>query len=248
MASYPPSDCCATGFIHEGEPKGTYIEIADVKAYKTQPGKRDDAIVVILPDIFGIYLPNTLLVADQFASKSGFTTYIPDILLNDQIALEDLNSGKIDIKGWLSRHSNEITKPVVENIMKSIKESNPNKKICVIGYCFGAKFAVQQGSKEGLADVVAIAHPSFVTIEEVAALNVPIILSCAETDSQFPAENRNATQAKLQEIKAIYQMDIFSGVTHGFAARGDPKDENVKYAKEKAFYDQSYFFDYHVRK
>ena len=97
MASYPPSECCVSGFIHEGEPKGTYIEIADVKAYKTQPGKRDDAIVVILPDIFGIYLPNTLLIADQFASKTGFTTYIPDILLNDHIALKDLNSGKIDL-------------------------------------------------------------------------------------------------------------------------------------------------------
>ncbi|CAI8499124.1 unnamed protein product [Hanseniaspora opuntiae] len=224
MASYPPSDCCARGFIHEGEPKGTYIDLDNIKTYKTQAGSRDDAIIVILPDIFGIYLLNTLLIADQFASKSGFTTYIPDILFNDQIALEDLNSGN------------------------SIKAENPDKKICVLGYCFGAKYAVQQGAKDGIADVVAIAHPSFVTIEEVEALKVPIIISCAEVDGQFPADKRAETQAKLQETKATYQIDIFSGVSHGFAARGDPKDENVKYAKEKAFFDQSYFFDYHVKK
>ncbi|GMM40364.1 hypothetical protein FOG50_01216 [Hanseniaspora uvarum] len=246
MASYPPSKCCAEGFIHEGEPKGTYIEIADIKAYKTVAGKREDAVVVILPDIFGIYLPNTLLIADQFASKSGFTTYIPDILFDDQISLEDLGSGKVDFPKWLGNHSNEITKPIVEKALKAIKEQNPNKKICVIGYCFGAKYAVQQGSKEGIADVVAIAHPSFVTIEEVEALNVPILISCAEIDNQFPADKRVETQAKLQEIKATYQIDIFSGVSHGFAARGDPNDKNVKYAKEKVFFDQSYFFDYHV--
>lgn len=246
MASYPPSKCCAEGFIHEGEPKGTYIEIADIKAYKTAAGKREDAVVVILPDIFGIYLPNTLLIADQFASKSGFTTYIPDILFDDQISLEDLGSGKVDFPKWLGNHSNEITKPIVEKALKVIKEQNPNKKICVIGYCFGAKYAVQQGSKEGIADVVAIAHPSFVTIEEVEALNVPILISCAEIDNQFPADKRVETQAKLQEIKATYQIDIFSGVSHGFAARGDPNDKNVKYAKEKVFFDQSYFFDYHV--
>ncbi|KKA02458.1 hypothetical protein D499_0J00690 [Hanseniaspora uvarum DSM 2768] len=246
MASYPPSKCCAEGFIHEGEPKGTYIEIADIKAYKTVVGKREDAVVVILPDIFGIYLPNTLLIADQFASKSGFTTYIPDILFDDQISLEDLGSGKVDFPKWLGNHSNEITKPIVEKTLKAIKEQNPNKKICVIGYCFGAKYAVQQGSKEGIADVVAIAHPSFVTIEEVEALNVPILISCAEIDNQFPADKRVETQAKLQEIKATYQIDIFSGVSHGFAARGDPNDKNVKYAKEKVFFDQSYFFDYHV--
>ena len=246
MASYPPSKCCAEGFIHEGEPKGTYIEIADIKAYKTVAGKREDAVVVILPDIFGIYLPNTLLIADQFASKSGFTTYIPDILFDDQISLEDLGSGKVDVPKWLGNHSNEITKPIVENVLKAIKEQNPNKKICVIGYCFGAKYAVQQGSKEGIADVVAIAHPSFVTIEEVEALNVPILISCAEIDNQFPADKRVETQAKLQEIKATYQIDIFSGVSHGFAARGDPNDKKVKYAKEKVFFDQSYFFDYHV--
>ena len=246
MASYPPSKCCAEGFIHEGEPKGTYIKIADIKAYKTVAGKREDAVVVILPDIFGIYLPNTLLIADQFASKSGFTTYIPDILFDDQISLEDLGSGKVDFPKWLGNHSNEITKPIVEKALKTIKEQNPNKKICVIGYCFGAKYAVQQGSKEGIADVVAIAHPSFVTIEEVEALNVPILISCAEIDNQFPADKRVETQAKLQEIKATYQIDIFSGVSHGFAARGDPNDKNVKYAKEKVFFDQSYFFDYHV--
>lgn len=248
MASYPPSDCCAKGFIHEGEPKGTYIDINDIKTYRTQPGFRDDAIIVILPDIFGIYLPNSLLIADQFACKSGYTTYIPDILFNDQIALEDLNSGKVDVPKWLGNHSNEITREIVEKALKSIKAENPNKKICVIGYCFGAKYAVQQGAKGGFADVVAIAHPSFVTIEEVEALNVPIIISCAEVDSQFPADKRVETQAKLQEIKATYQIDIFSGVSHGFAARGDPKDENVKYAKEKVFFDQSYFFDHHVKK
>ncbi|RCK58927.1 hypothetical protein Cantr_07251 [Candida viswanathii] len=40
-----------------------------------------------------------------------------------------------------------------------------------------------------------------------------------------------------------YQVDLFSGVAHGFAVRGDIKDPVVRYAKEKALSDQLCFFD-----
>ncbi|OBA25804.1 alpha/beta-hydrolase [Hanseniaspora valbyensis NRRL Y-1626] len=250
MASYPPSDCCTKGFLHDGTPTGCYIELGDskIKTYVTKPGFKEDRIIVILPDIFGIYLPNTLMIADQFACKSGYTTYIPDILLNDHIDYSLLVQGKVDINTWKVNHTNEITRPVVEESLKKIKEQNKDKKICVIGYCFGAKFAVQQlNGKDGFADVGAIAHPSGVTIEEVAAISKPILFSCAENDDLFPMENLVATIEKLKENKATYQLDFFSGVSHGFAARGDPSDKNVKYAKEKVFADQTHWFDYHLK-
>lgn len=248
MASYPPSDCCTKGFVHEGTPSGSYIEVSEskIKTYVTKNGSKSDRIVVILPDIFGIYLPNTLLIADQFASKCGYTTYIPDILFDDHIDISVMQKGEIDFNDWKNKHSNEITRPVVEKAMKAIKDLNKDKKICVIGYCFGAKFAVQQMAEGGLADVGAVAHPSFVAIEEIEAIKKPLLISCAETDNIFPAEKRQETTQKLQEIKATYQVDLFSGVEHGFAARGDPSNKAVKYAKEKVFADQCYWFDYHL--
>ncbi|XBW37335.1 hypothetical protein QEN19_002917 [Hanseniaspora menglaensis] len=249
MASYPPADCCAKGFIHKGTPSGTYIELTDskIKTYVTKPGKKEDRVLVILPDIYGIYLPNTLLIADQFASKSGYTTYIPDILLNDHLDVTLMKSGKVDFGEWISRHGSDITKPVVVSALKAIKEANKEKKIAVIGYCFGAKYAIQQGAIDGLADVIAIAHPSFVDAAEVEAITKPLLISAAETDHIFPFDKIFETLEITKKEKMTYQFDLFSGVQHGFAARGDPSDKAVKYAKEKVFFDQTYWFDYHLQ-
>ncbi len=49
-------------------------------------------------------------------------------------------------------------------------------------------------------------------------------MSCAETDSTFPAESRNKAVALLAQDKKTYHVQIFSGVAHGFASRGDLND------------------------
>jgi hypothetical protein len=33
----------------------------------------------------------------------------------------------------------------------------------------------------------------------------------------------------------MYQINLFSGVEHGFAVRGDPSKPDAKFAKEQAF-------------
>jgi hypothetical protein len=52
------SECCVTGHIHDGKPKGAVTEIAGLKTYITGPenGSKDKTILVI-PDIFGYQLP-----------------------------------------------------------------------------------------------------------------------------------------------------------------------------------------------
>ena len=112
-----------------------------------------------------------------------------------------------------------------------------------IGYCFGAKFAVQNLSTNGYLDAAAVAHPSFVSMEEVKAIKRPIIISAAETDQVFTPELRHQTEDELAKLEGVrYQVDLFSGVTHGFAVRGDIKNPIVRYAKEKVLADQLAFF------
>ena len=95
-----------------------------------------------------------------------------------------------------------------------------------IGYCFGAKFAVQNLSINGYLDAAAVAHPSFVSMEEVKAIKRPIIISAAETDQVFAPELRHQTEDELAKLEGVrYQVDLFSGVTHGFAVRGDIKNQ-----------------------
>ena len=49
-----------------------------------------------------------------------------------------------------------------------------------------------------------------------------------ETDQTFPKESRRRAEDILEEVKATYHIQIFSGVTHGFGTRGDPSVENSR--------------------
>jgi dienelactone hydrolase len=52
----------------------------------------------------------------------------------------------------------------------------------------------------------------------------PLFLSCSEIDHTFDAESRRLALDILQERKKTYHYQLFSGVQHGFALRGDPND------------------------
>lgn len=55
-------------------------------------------------------------------------------------------------------------------------------------------------------------------------------------DEIFTTEQRQETEAKLAQNKATYQINLFGGMEHGFAVRGDMEDPKQKFAKEQAFY------------
>ena len=191
-----------------------------------------------MTDVYGNKFNNVLLTADKFAD-AGYKVFAPDILFGDAI----IPDKPIDRDAWFQKHSPEVTKKIVDGFMKLLKLEYDPKFIGVVGYCFGAKFAVQHiNMNEGLANVAAIAHPSFVSIDEIEAIGNerPLLISAAEEDQIFPANMRHLTEEKLKDIHAIYQLDLFSGVAHGFAARGDISNPAVKYAKEKVLLDQLY--------
>ena len=49
----------------------------------------------------------------------------------------------------------------------------------------------------------------------------PLFLSCAEIDHTFPNEFRNRAVDIMQAEKKRFQVQLFQGVEHGFALRGD---------------------------
>jgi dienelactone hydrolase len=67
-----------------------------------------------------------------------------------------------------------------------------------------------------------------------------------ETDSIFTTELRHESEAKLAEIKATYQINLYSGVSHGFAVRGDMENKWEKWAKEKALEQAIEWFRFHL--
>ncbi|KAF7870036.1 hypothetical protein EAF04_004820 [Stromatinia cepivora] len=248
MASNQPARCCTQGIKHEGTPTGSSIKIADtIDAYVAEPKEKvhKDTAVLYLPDVIGIW-QNSQLMADQFAAN-GYYTVIPDILNGDPVPLNRPES--FEIMQWLTRgsdgnnpHTYTYIDPIVEKSIEFLK-SKGYTKIGAVGYCFGAKSVIRFLAEGKGVDVGYVAHPSFTEEHEVSAIKGPLSIAAAETDAIFPPEKRHKTEEILKEIGATYQMNLYSGTSHGFAVRCDMSKAVEKFAKEQAFLQAVTWFD-----
>lgn len=72
--------CCATGSLHTGTPTGRFEKKHGLDCYVAKaPNGNPKGIIVIIPDAFGIALPNNQILADDYA-KHGFTVYLPEFM------------------------------------------------------------------------------------------------------------------------------------------------------------------------
>ncbi|KAH7148449.1 dienelactone hydrolase [Dactylonectria macrodidyma] len=249
MASNPPGQCCATGFLHEGTPTGKLITIGNgIQAYLATPAaaKAHGGVgILYMPDIIGIW-QNSMLMADVFALE-GYTCLVLDLFNGDPAPL---NMDGFDIMSWLAKgssgdnpHTKEFIDPIILSGIKFLRDSGVTR-IGAAGYCFGAKYVVRH-YKDGI-ECGFIAHPSFVEAEELAAITGPLSIAAAETDDIFPTEKRHESEKILIGTKQDYQINLFSGVEHGFSVRGDPNVKVQRFAKEQAFRQAVAWFDNHL--
>ena len=69
------------------------------------------------------------------------------------------------------------------------------------------------------------------------------MIDVPETDDIFPPEKRHESEEILKGTSVVWQINLFSGVEHGFAARGDINNPVIKFAKEQAFFQAVQWFD-----
>ncbi|KAK5114518.1 hypothetical protein LTR62_002453 [Meristemomyces frigidus] len=251
MASNPGGRCCTIGVKHEGEAKGQLKNIGNISTYFAYPeDKKTDNAVLILPDVIGHEFINAQLIADQFAAN-GYFVVMPDLFEGDPIPLNRPES--FDIMAWLQKgrkgkgHGKDQVDPIVEAVIKEMRDNLGVKRIGSVGYCFGAKYVARFLAKGKGIDVGAMAHPSFVDADEIKAMTGPLTIAAAETDQIFPVEKRHETEAMLKEMSIPYQMVLYSDVEHGFAVRADMSKREAKFAKEAAFLQHVQWFDEFVK-
>ncbi|KAH3667197.1 hypothetical protein OGAPHI_002846 [Ogataea philodendri] len=218
----------------EGEPKGEFTKIGNFGVYKT--GSASDKVLAIFPDIYGYRLNNVKLIADRFAENLGIQVFILDLFDEDPI------TEKSDRGAWLTKHSPDKKTPLVKEFLAEVKKTLSPKFLAAIGYCYGAKFVFENLTKDSLLDVGAVAHPSFTQVSDVESLEKPLVISLAEHDEYFSDDLRAKTLEILQKKNIRYQIDLYSGTSHGFSVRGDLSDPVIKYAVEKALLDQIHWF------
>ncbi|KAK3063862.1 hypothetical protein LTS18_012147, partial [Coniosporium uncinatum] len=84
------SDCCLSGTIKNGNPKGQVQEIGGLATYVAEPENGSKTkTVIFLVDIFGWTFNNIRLLADNYA-KAGFYAYVPDVHQGDSLPIEFL--------------------------------------------------------------------------------------------------------------------------------------------------------------
>ncbi|CAM1505797.1 Fc.00g114340.m01.CDS01 [Cosmosporella sp. VM-42] len=230
-----------------GVPTGQMTKVGQNDAYLATPGASNahkNVGILYIPDIFGIWA-NSKLLADQFALK-GYTTLIVDLFNGDAVRLGQLDN--LDIMDYIQNgrngkggHTTKEIDPIIKEALIYMKTEMGLERVGAAGYCFGGKYVVR--NYESGIDVGYMAHPSFVEEDELASITGPLSIAAAEIDSIFPAEKRHRSEEILKKNGNVYQLNLYSGVDHGFAVRRELKEKHVRFAKEQAFLQAVAFFD-----
>ncbi|KAH8113618.1 alpha/beta-hydrolase [Phellopilus nigrolimitatus] len=235
LAQAPGDDCCK-GVKHTGEPKGTIEKIAGLDTYIATPsylaaGQPAKGVILFYADVFGPLFINNKLIQDYFADQ-GFIVVGIDYFLGDPIHIHNDEPG-FDRPAWMAKSQAQAREHEPKWFEAIKNRFGQEMKYTAVGYCFGAPFVCESGAS-GKVVAGAIAHPAFLNESHFRNMSVPLLLSCAEIDHTFPIEFRRRAEDVLVEDGRNYHFQVFSGVKHGFAVRGDPDVENERWAKEES--------------
>jgi dienelactone hydrolase len=134
-------------------------------------------VIFLITDIIGHRFINAQLLADGFAAH-GYHVVMPDLFNGDPWLIDEAARPKgLTLPDWLKNHMPEQTTPIITAVLAGIKSELKPEKIGAIGYCFGAKYVTRLLAGE--IDAGFNAHPSFVTLEELAAIKKPLSIAAA---------------------------------------------------------------------
>lgn len=118
----------------------------------------------------------------------------------------------------------------VERVQNALKEQGVEVGT-LVGFCWGAKIAIQLTSTHPFFAGVSLIHPSFVDVKDAEKAGAPV-LALPSKDEPDMTEYMNVLAKKPFGSQCKHVR--FEDQSHGFcAARGDYKDElNAKRANE----------------
>ncbi|UPL02091.1 hypothetical protein LCI18_013025 [Fusarium solani-melongenae] len=166
---------------------------------------------------------------------------MPDLFYGDPVPL-NADMATFNLPNWMQGqlgakkipHTPQTVDPIVEQSLQTLRGKYKCKTIAVAGYCFGAKYAVRALGSSNI-DAAFIAHPVMISKEELENVKGPLAIAAAEIDTIFPASERHQSEETLKKLGTPFQINLYSGVHHGFAVRCDLSDRVQRLAKESAF-------------
>ncbi|KAG9227518.1 hypothetical protein CCMSSC00406_0000836 [Pleurotus cornucopiae] len=209
---------------HVGTPVGQTITIAGVPTYVSTPKSNLKKVILFFPDVYGPFYVNNQLLQDSFAAN-GYLVLGVDYFLGDPVQNHDGEQG-FDRPAWFAKarvNAADVLPGWIDGVRQ--KYGVHGISYSAVGYCFGAPYVFELLSGD-MVSAGAVAHPTLI--------NEDHLFKIQKIDHTFPLDKRRRAEDILIERKANYHFQIFSGVAHGFAIRGDPSVENTRWAKEQS--------------
>ncbi|XP_047982669.1 endo-1,3;1,4-beta-D-glucanase-like [Salvia hispanica] len=224
------AQCCENPpTLNSGSGNGKIEEFGGLSSYISGPAN-SNAAVILISDVFGYEAPNLRKIADKVGA-AGFHAVVPDFFHGDPYVPDQK-----PITEWLKDHGPDQgfqnAKPVIEAL-----KSKGITKIGAVGFCWGAKVVVEL-SKHPYIQAAVIIHPSFVSLEDIQGVKVPLSLLACEIDNMCPPEVAKQFEAALNAKPDVDSfVKIFAGCSHGWSVRYKDDDEGAVKSAEEAHKD-----------
>ncbi|KAK4038068.1 dienelactone hydrolase family-domain-containing protein [Parachaetomium inaequale] len=226
---------------HTGNPVGKEQMYNGVNLYISQPScKKPKVGVLYLTDVFGIQLAQNKLLADSFA-RAGFLVVAPD-MFDGKPAPMDFDTPGFNATEFTLAHGPNATDPILAKAVAYLQTTGVDK-IATTGYCYGGRYAFRMLAAGKGVDAGFAAHPSLLEDVEIAAITKPMSVAAAETDAMLLPARRSEIEAMLVNTAQPYQVNLYSGTSHGFGVRANVSDPEQKFGKETAFYQAVRWFE-----
>ncbi|EST05647.1 Dienelactone hydrolase [Kalmanozyma brasiliensis GHG001] len=263
---------CVTGFKIPGEPKGKMENINGINCYVATPSNassdNEKKAIIYFYDAFGLKLQNNKVIPDRIADASGLTVYVPDVFNGGGVAestlavapstAADMKSASIVTKlktmagfalatPFFARNLPGSKLPGLRKWIDELKSSKGYTRIGGVGYCYGGKLVICLNAS-GHIDVSVANHPSMITKGDIAAIKNPILFNCAEEDPIFSENYAKQVEKEWSDKgdKPKHKFKYYPNTVHGFAARPNLGDPQVKEAFEKATAEAVEFWKAHL--
>ncbi|KAL2642412.1 hypothetical protein R1flu_009999 [Riccia fluitans] len=243
-----PGDCCRPPPPSKYEGQGVEEKWHGVDVYTTGSPSSSSAVVFIC-DIYGWEVPQTRYLADRLAA-SGHYVVVADFLDKDYFCSPNPDDEYEGLPEWLDKHSKPQAIDRASRIIETLRGKGV-KKIGVMGNCWGAKITISLLFGDKGVDAAVMNHPSFLTIDEVKAVKVPLAIHAARIDfvttPEMAKEYEDILASSLQpETRTNSYVKIFEGADHGWTTRYDDNDETACQRAEEAHADTIAFFHKHL--
>ncbi|XAR54617.1 Lysozyme [Bertholletia excelsa] len=236
------SQCCENPpTLNPGCGAGHVEELGGLKCYIS--GSPDSKLSILLvSDVFGFEAPNFRKLADKVAA-AGFYVVGPDFFYGEPYNPEDTER---PLPVWIKDHGVDKGFEDAKLVIEAIKSKGVTS-IGAAGFCWGAKVVVEL-AKNAYIQAAVLLHPSFVTLEDIKAVEVPISVLGAEIDRMSPPELVKQFEQALNGKREVHSfVKIFPGVAHGWTVRYDIQDQVAVKSAEEAHKDMSDWFLKYVK-